>query len=303
MADWTLEEDQTLRWAVRRVGARKGGHIRNWEKVAGLVGKRMKLCRERWQDFVSPMINYAPWDPEEDQMLLRAFISHGPQSPTTVALGKPEEEVTKKEVQAQKMDNAAEVKEVQAQKMEVAEVQIKRSEIENPAKENIEPDGLTLLIRHYSDGESDEESAVSTASAGFSSKANSGMKMRILMVGLAAAGKTSILYKLKLGEVVTSTPAIGTLLLQFLAVSTCAISGEGLYEGLDWLLNNIANKADAASDIAVHVYDECKLKFLELKTKRTVSFNSFQCVCFISSCWSLLDYEFTLINPRISCTE
>ncbi|KAL6139092.1 hypothetical protein ACLB2K_064369 [Fragaria x ananassa] len=122
--------------------------------------------------------------------------------------GKPEEEVTKKEVQAQKMDNAAEVKEVQAQKMEVAEVQIKRSEIENPAKENIEPVGLTLLIRHYSDGESDEESAVSPASAGFCSKANSGMKMRILMVGLAAAGKTSILYKLKLGEVVTSTPAI-----------------------------------------------------------------------------------------------
>uniref|UniRef100_A0A452ZDS2 Uncharacterized protein n=1 Tax=Aegilops tauschii subsp. strangulata TaxID=200361 RepID=A0A452ZDS2_AEGTS len=25
--------------------------------------------------------------------------------------------------------------------------------------------------------------------------------------------------------------------------STCATSGEGLYEGLDWLSNNIANKA------------------------------------------------------------
>ncbi len=33
--------------------------------------------------------------------------------------------------------------------------------------------------------------------------------MRILMVGLDAAGKTTILYKLKLGEVVNTIPTIG----------------------------------------------------------------------------------------------
>merc|ERR1711892_444194 len=33
--------------------------------------------------------------------------------------------------------------------------------------------------------------------------------MRILMVGLDAAGKTTILYKLKMGEVVTTIPTIG----------------------------------------------------------------------------------------------
>lgn len=33
--------------------------------------------------------------------------------------------------------------------------------------------------------------------------------VRILMVGLDAAGKTTILYKLKLGEVVTTIPTIG----------------------------------------------------------------------------------------------
>merc|ERR1719149_605482 len=33
--------------------------------------------------------------------------------------------------------------------------------------------------------------------------------MRILMVGLDAAGKTTILYKLKLGEVLTTVPTIG----------------------------------------------------------------------------------------------
>merc|ERR1712059_227832 len=36
-----------------------------------------------------------------------------------------------------------------------------------------------------------------------------GKEMRILMVGLDAAGKTTILYKLKLGEVVTTIPTIG----------------------------------------------------------------------------------------------
>ena len=34
-------------------------------------------------------------------------------------------------------------------------------------------------------------------------------EMRILMVGLDAAGLTTILYKLKLGEIVTTIPTIG----------------------------------------------------------------------------------------------
>ncbi|XP_070785390.1 ADP-ribosylation factor 4 isoform X2 [Enoplosus armatus] len=36
-------------------------------------------------------------------------------------------------------------------------------------------------------------------------------QMRILMVGLDAAGKTTILYKLKLGEIVTTIPTIGLI--------------------------------------------------------------------------------------------
>ena len=40
-------------------------------------------------------------------------------------------------------------------------------------------------------------------------------EMRILMVGLDAAGKTTILYKLKLGEIVTTIPTIGTASLAF----------------------------------------------------------------------------------------
>jgi ADP-ribosylation factor 1/2 len=40
-------------------------------------------------------------------------------------------------------------------------------------------------------------------------------EMRILMVGLDAAGKTTILYKLKLGEIVTTIPTIGKFELFF----------------------------------------------------------------------------------------
>jgi len=36
-----------------------------------------------------------------------------------------------------------------------------------------------------------------------------GKEVRILMVGLDAAGKTTILYKMKIGEVVQTTPTIG----------------------------------------------------------------------------------------------
>ncbi|AQK99822.1 ADP-ribosylation factor A1F [Zea mays] len=128
-------------------------------------------------------------------------------------------------------------------------------------------------------------------------------EMRILMVGLDAAGKTTILYKLKLGEIVTTIPTIGfnvetveyknisftvwdvggqdkirplwrhyfqnTQGLIFVVdsndrervveardelhrmlnerhwyiQSTCATSGEGLYEGLDWLSSNISSKS------------------------------------------------------------
>ena len=43
-------------------------------------------------------------------------------------------------------------------------------------------------------------------------------EMRILMVGLDAAGKTTILYKLKLGEIVTTIPTIGTCSITFVTL-------------------------------------------------------------------------------------
>ncbi|KAK4399721.1 ADP-ribosylation factor 1 [Sesamum angolense] len=77
-------------------------------------------------------------------------------------------------------------------------------------------------------------------------------EMRILMVGLDAAASTWRLLSTK-----TSASLFGMLVAKTRFVhcealfpehpryiqSTCATSGEGLYEGLDWLSNNIANKA------------------------------------------------------------
>ena len=46
-------------------------------------------------------------------------------------------------------------------------------------------------------------------------------EMRILMVGLDAAGKTTILYELKLGEIVTTIPTIGDVFSCFLYDFSC----------------------------------------------------------------------------------
>jgi GTPase SAR1 family protein len=56
-------------------------------------------------------------------------------------------------------------------------------------------------------------------------------EMRILMVGLDAAGKTTILYKLKLGEVVTTIPTIGTSVSVSVSVSLSLLSVAGRLAG------------------------------------------------------------------------
>lgn len=48
-------------------------------------------------------------------------------------------------------------------------------------------------------------------------------EMRILMVGLDAAGKTTILYKLKLGEIVTTIPTIGRWRFKMAKIKSCAV--------------------------------------------------------------------------------
>jgi ADP-ribosylation factor protein 1 len=49
-------------------------------------------------------------------------------------------------------------------------------------------------------------------------------EMRILMVGLDAAGKTTILYKLKLGEIVTTIPTIGMHIRRYSKIFSPALT-------------------------------------------------------------------------------
>ena len=54
-------------------------------------------------------------------------------------------------------------------------------------------------------------------------------EMRILMVGLDAAGKTTILYKLKLGEIVTTIPTIGEAHFMVDLFRSCLLFGENAF--------------------------------------------------------------------------
>lgn len=67
---------------------------------------------------------------------------------------------------------------------------------------------LFLFSFFYSQSRSPSPAAMGNMFAGLFSFFGK-KEMRILMVGLDAAGKTTILYKLKLGEIVTTIPTIG----------------------------------------------------------------------------------------------
>ncbi|KPM05568.1 hypothetical protein QR98_0040330 [Sarcoptes scabiei] len=112
----------------------------------------------------------------------------------------------------------------------------------------------------------------------FLSKIFGSKEIRILMLGLDASGKTTILYKLKSGQTVTTIPTVGfnvetvvyknvrftsnLIFLSGLAMKpteiqdklgltmnnfrqrnwyvqpACALTGDGLHEGLTWLMTN-----------------------------------------------------------------
>lgn len=95
-------------------------------------------------------------------------------------------------------------------------------------------------------------------------------EMRILMVGLDAAGKTTILYKLKLGEIVTTIPTIGKsynymkLNMLFPTYSVTSFSKSS------YIIGTIVSKfAYRMRVICVPTYFETKLEFFVLFAKNT----------------------------------
>lgn len=62
---FTIEEDIYLRKLVAQFGEN------NWQQVARHMEKRNpRQCKERWHNYLSPMVRNAPWQPEEDELLL-----------------------------------------------------------------------------------------------------------------------------------------------------------------------------------------------------------------------------------------
>lgn len=69
---WTHTEDELLSNAVAQQGAKK------WRLVAEVVpGRSGKQCRERWTNYLSPLINWSKWTEEEDELLLKLYALVG----------------------------------------------------------------------------------------------------------------------------------------------------------------------------------------------------------------------------------
>jgi len=101
-------------------------------------------------------------------------------------------------------------------------------------------------------------------------------EMRILMVGLDAAGKTTVLYKLKLGEVVTTIPTIGfnveTVEYKNISFTVWDVGGQDkirplwrhYYQNTQGIIfvvdSNDGERMDAASDELKRMLEEDELR-------------------------------------------
>ncbi|KAF9603468.1 hypothetical protein IFM89_036271 [Coptis chinensis] len=82
-------------------------------------------------------------------------------------------------------------------------------------------------------------------------------EMRILMVGLDAAGKTTILYKLKLGEIVTTIPTIDIICTKHGSIEKYSLPPEyhrALEKGDQTLLTSIGR--EVLSTLSYCIYTE-----------------------------------------------
>jgi uncharacterized protein (DUF2237 family) len=74
---WTADEDDQLKDAVQRHGAK------NWKNIAAMVpGRTNKQCSSRWQDALNPSVDRtspstARWTADEDDQLKNAVHRHG----------------------------------------------------------------------------------------------------------------------------------------------------------------------------------------------------------------------------------
>ena len=70
---FTPEEDQKLRELVQAHGTS------SWKLISNLMGTRnLRQCRERWKNYLDPVLRNDPWTLEEDQLLVQKYSEFGP---------------------------------------------------------------------------------------------------------------------------------------------------------------------------------------------------------------------------------
>lgn len=70
---WTKEEDDNLRQLVKKYGEN------NWMEISKNMGNRkIRQCRERWQNYLNPNLKIGNWTNEEDELILKKRYELGP---------------------------------------------------------------------------------------------------------------------------------------------------------------------------------------------------------------------------------
>lgn len=70
---FTTEEDAKLKQLVNQFG------INNWNQISSNMAHRNpRQCKERWFNYLSPMICKSPWSSDEDELLERKVKEIGP---------------------------------------------------------------------------------------------------------------------------------------------------------------------------------------------------------------------------------
>jgi hypothetical protein len=63
---FTPEEDEFLLSLV------ESGCYASWSEIAKQIpGRSARQCRDRWTNYLAPAISFAPWRPEEDELIIQ----------------------------------------------------------------------------------------------------------------------------------------------------------------------------------------------------------------------------------------
>ena len=77
---FTPQEDENLKCLIAQFGAN------NWVKVAKLMpGRNAKQCRDRYCNYLSVYHRKDPWEPEEEQEMIKLVKMHGDNSWSKIA--------------------------------------------------------------------------------------------------------------------------------------------------------------------------------------------------------------------------